>query len=161
MDTISNYYYPGVNKSSEIKYAEMDSNSTVNFDDFLNLMIAQLQNQDFTNPVDDAEYMAQLAQLSMVRQMQDISQSSLRSYAASLLGKVASVSRLLENGERVVDTGYVDSISFSGDEMKFMVNGRLYAITDIVQIFDPGYIEAGEPPQDPPEEENDTQDVEV
>jgi flagellar basal-body rod modification protein FlgD len=143
LDAISNYYYPGVNKSGEIKYADMNSNSTLSFDDFLKLMITQLQNQDFTNPVDDAEYMAQLAQLSMVQQMQNVSQSSLRSYAASLLGKVATVSKLLENGEKIEDTGYVDSVTFSGNEMKIMVNDRLYSMTDIIQIFDPDYVEAG------------------
>jgi len=143
LDAISNYYYPGVNKSGEIKYAEKNSNSMLNFDDFLKLMIAQLQNQDFTNPVDDAEYMAQLAQLSMVQQMQNVSQSSLRSYAATLLGKVAMVSKLLENGERVEDTGYVDSITFAGNEVKLLINGRLYSMSDIVQIFDPAYIDPG------------------
>ena len=61
-------------------------------------MVSQLQNQDFTNPVDDSQYMVQMAQLSMVQQMQGISQDTNRSYAASLLGKVATVSKQLTTG---------------------------------------------------------------
>jgi flagellar basal-body rod modification protein FlgD len=144
LDAINNnYLYTPVSGPNNIKYAEKDSNSTVNFEDFLNLMVAQLQNQDFTNPIDDSQYMVQMAQLSMVQQMQSISQDTNRSYAASLLGKVATVSKQLTTGGNAVETGYIDSITFSKDEVQLMINDRLYKLTDIVQIFDPGYTEAG------------------
>ncbi|HVZ04401.1 flagellar hook assembly protein FlgD [Hyphomicrobium sp.] len=42
--------------------------STLDYDDFLQLMVAQLQNQDPLNPTDSTEYMSQIAQFSSVEQ---------------------------------------------------------------------------------------------
>ena len=41
-----------------------DSNDKVTMEDFLSLMVAQLKNQDFMNPMDDTQYITQLAQIS-------------------------------------------------------------------------------------------------
>ena len=35
---------------------------------FLTLLVAQLKNQDFMNPVDDTQYVTQLAQISTMQQ---------------------------------------------------------------------------------------------
>ena len=43
-------------------------NSTLNYNDFLKLMVAQLRNQDPLNPTDSTEYMSQIAQFSSVEQ---------------------------------------------------------------------------------------------
>jgi flagellar basal-body rod modification protein FlgD len=42
--------------------------ATVDYDAFLKLLVAQLENQDPTNPTDSAEFMAQLASFSNVEQ---------------------------------------------------------------------------------------------
>jgi flagellar hook assembly protein FlgD len=149
----SKYLYTPASDPNTIKYADKNSNSSLNFEDFLNIMVSQLQNQDFTNPVDDSQYMVQMAQLSMVQQMQGISQDTNRSYAASLLGKVATVSKQLTTGGNAVETGYIDSITFSKDEVQLMINDRLNKLTDIVQIFDPDYTEAGPLPEKETEQE--------
>lgn len=44
-------------------------------EDFLELMIAQLQNQDPTNPSDSAEFLSQIAQFSTVEGVSDLSKS--------------------------------------------------------------------------------------
>lgn len=41
---------------------------TLNYNDFLKLMIAQLQNQDPLNPTDSSQFMSQIAQFSNVEQ---------------------------------------------------------------------------------------------
>ncbi|HET9131797.1 MAG TPA: flagellar hook assembly protein FlgD, partial [Terriglobia bacterium] len=48
--------------------ANTTNNSTLDYDDFLQLMVAQLQNQDPLNPTDSTEYMSQIAQFSGVEQ---------------------------------------------------------------------------------------------
>src|SRR6185312_1087104 len=44
-------------------------------DDFMKLLIAQLQNQDPTNPMKDNEFIAQMAQFSALEQTMNLSKS--------------------------------------------------------------------------------------
>jgi flagellar hook assembly protein FlgD len=128
--------------SEDVKFTDKDQNTMMEFDDFLNLMITQLQNQDFTNPVDDAEYMGQMAQLSMLNQMQQVTKNSQYNFAASLLGKVVTVTKVSESGDAKTETGYVDSVSMKDNELKFSVNGGQYTMNEITQIYDNAYYQA-------------------
>ena len=49
-----------------------DSNGTVSQADFMQLLVAQLQNQDPLNPLDSADFAAQLAQFSSLQQLTEI-----------------------------------------------------------------------------------------
>jgi flagellar basal-body rod modification protein FlgD len=55
-------------------------------DDFLNMLIAQLQNQDPLNPADGTEFTAQLAQFSSLEQLSNINDSlkNMEEFQASL-----------------------------------------------------------------------------
>ena len=64
-----------------------DSDNGVSVDDFLNLMVAQLQNQDFMNPVDDTQYVTQLAQFATMQQMQELATYMKINNVMSLVGK--------------------------------------------------------------------------
>ena len=63
--------------------------------DFLNLLVAQITNQDALNPMDNTEFIAQMAQFSTLQAMTDLTEMALQGQATSLLGKnvvVAAVS---------------------------------------------------------------------
>ena len=49
-----------------------ESQSTLNKDDFLRLLVTQLRNQDPLNPINSEEFAAQLAQFSSVEQLHNI-----------------------------------------------------------------------------------------
>ena len=73
------------------------SPSTVDYNSFLRLLIAQLKNQDPLNPADSTEYMAQLAQFSSVEQSIQANQkldtlltSMSLSQADSLIGRTVT-----------------------------------------------------------------------
>jgi len=55
-------------------------------DDFLNLLITQLQNQDPLNPTDSTEFTAQLAQFSSLEQLSNVNQNlqTLQLFQASI-----------------------------------------------------------------------------
>jgi flagellar basal-body rod modification protein FlgD len=92
------------------------SKAQVDYQSFLKLLVAQMKNQDPTNPMDSTQYMAQLASFSQVEQsvqmnakLDQMLQSSTLEQAASIIGrtitsadgattgKVAEV-RLISNG---------------------------------------------------------------
>ena len=73
------------------------SSSMVDYNGFLQLLIAQMRNQDPTNPTDSAEYMGQLAQLSSVEQavqtnakLDTLLSTTAIAQAEGLIGRTAS-----------------------------------------------------------------------
>jgi flagellar basal-body rod modification protein FlgD len=64
---------------------ELDRNA------FMNLMIVQLQNQDPLKPLEDKEFLAQLAQFSSLEQMQQVSSKMDVVAAGMQIGNVISL----------------------------------------------------------------------
>jgi flagellar basal-body rod modification protein FlgD len=76
-----------VNSASSANSGLYDNTSTIlGKDDFLTLLITQLQNQDPLDPTDSVEYTAQLAQFSSLEQLSNVNQNLeyLQMYQASI-----------------------------------------------------------------------------
>jgi flagellar basal-body rod modification protein FlgD len=68
--------------------------ATLNYDSFLKLLVAQMKNQDPTDPIDASQQMSQLASFSAVEQaiktnshLESLVRETSMSQAASLIGK--------------------------------------------------------------------------
>jgi flagellar basal-body rod modification protein FlgD len=77
--------------------AEAVSKTEVDYQSFLKLLVAQMKNQDPTNPMDSTQYVAQLAAFSQVEQSVQINskldqmlQSSTLAQADSLIGRTVT-----------------------------------------------------------------------
>ncbi|HEB30449.1 MAG TPA: flagellar hook assembly protein FlgD [Spirochaetes bacterium] len=129
------------NKS--IEKAGRNVTNTLGKDDFLKLLVVQLENQDPTKPLDDNEFISQMAQFSSLEQMTSINKtlSSLISnykvtLSYSLLGKQVEV---LDRATGEQNSGVVSEITFSGgrfeDEVpKISFNGLSYSVDDVVKV---------------------------
>ncbi len=81
--------------------------------EFLQLLVAQLQHQDPMNPMDDRDFIAQMAQFSTLSQMQTLARHQMTSLGASLLGEELSIQ--CAGGEEI--EGIVESIRWEQDEL--------------------------------------------
>ena len=74
MTNISNDYYLPANNPN-FKVTDKKDNGALGKDAFLQILITQLQNQDPTSPMDDKEFIAQMAQFSSLEQMQNMTKA--------------------------------------------------------------------------------------
>ena len=109
--------------------------NTLGKDDFLKLLLVQLTNQDPTQPMQDREFIAQMAQFSSLEQMTNmntemgrISGLLQRTQALALVGHEVEVTI----GESVT-SGVVEAVS--GNEIpQILVNGRYYDMADVTSV---------------------------
>lgn len=112
------------------------SKTSLDRDDFLKLLITQLQHQDPTSPVEDKDFIAQMAQFSSLEQISNMSTGIQKlsgliasSEASQVLGKTVE----LHDGENLV-RGVVDKI-VRGDSPLVEVNGGIYDFSQIESII--------------------------
>jgi flagellar basal-body rod modification protein FlgD len=105
--------------------------------DFLNLLVTQLRYQDPMKPVDDKEFIAQMAQFSSLEQMQNMNTTLAQSHAYSLIGK--QVKAILTDETTKVQSaveGEVTSIKMAGSKAFAVVNGKDIPIDKISDVTD-------------------------
>ncbi|MCC7370918.1 MAG: flagellar biosynthesis protein FlgD [Chloroflexi bacterium] len=96
-------------------------------DDFMQLLIAQLKNQDPMKPMEDKEFITQLAQFSSLEateklntQLDELLGSQSLVQAATLIGKQATAK--LESGETV--TGVISEVRMISGQPTAIINGQ-------------------------------------
>jgi len=106
-------------------------------DDFLKLLITQLSYQDPTAPMQDKEFIAQMAQFSSLEQMTSMSRDFAKltsiisgSEASQALGKNVE---LLE-GEKLIQ-GTVKAVT-RGETPMVLVNGSYYNWNQVSKVFE-------------------------
>jgi flagellar basal-body rod modification protein FlgD len=137
-DAISSYLTSySANASSGVNASSSDSNkNTLDMDDFIQLMVAQLQNQDMNNTTDTSEMMAQMAQYSMVEALNEMKDQSVAASSFTMIGKGVTISGTDDDGKSYSTVGVVDGVSLKGGEAKVAVNGKSYPVGDVKEVFD-------------------------
>jgi len=106
-------------------------------DDFLRLLVTQLSHQDPLNPMEDREFIAQMAQFSSLEQMTNMAADFSRLTAMISGGEATqSLGRQVEiaDGDRTIQ-GVVRAVT-RGDSPQVMVNGVYYSWTQVQKVFD-------------------------
>lgn len=111
-----------------------ESKDQVSVENFLELMVAQLKNQDFTNPVDDTQYIAQLAQFATMQSMQELNYYSQSNYVISMVGKEVTASKLSVGGNLETVTGVVTKISLVDNQFAIFIGDEMFSLSQIMEV---------------------------
>lgn len=114
-----------------------EEKSGISMDDFFQLMISQMTNQDFLNPSGDTEYMSQMAQMYSMQAMQELAKATERSSAISLVGQNVTASKYNVGGSVNEQTGIVEKMVMEDGEYRFYVNGTSFTMSQILSVNAP------------------------
>lgn len=121
-----------INNLNELKIQK--NNEALNMQDFLNLLVAQITNQDAMNPMDNTEFIAQMAQFSTLQAMTDLTEIALQGQATSLIGKNVVVAGYNNYGELTIDEGIVQRVTIHSGKTKLYVNDIEYEYSNVMEI---------------------------
>lgn len=120
-------------------------------DDFLTLLVTQLQHQDPLNPMESTEFTAQLAQFSSLEQLNNVNENLqyLQLYQASLNNSQA-VSFIGKNVDAVCNTILVDSGASEMVHLELFEDAKAVYVSiydsygELVRSLEAGPLNAGE-----------------
>ncbi|HMM21563.1 MAG TPA: flagellar hook assembly protein FlgD [Selenomonadales bacterium] len=99
-------------------------------DDFLKLLVTQLRYQDPMNPMDNTEFVAQMAQFSSLEQMQNMNTTMAKYQATSLIGK----NIVWSSGDGQLFTGDVSGVYISNGVTQVVVGDQAIDLDKIIAI---------------------------
>lgn len=109
-------------------------NESLDMQDFLNLLVAQMTNQDAMNPMDNTEFISQMAQFSSLQAMSDLSKITMQGQATSLIGKNVVVADYNSKGELEVQEGLVQRVTIHSGKTKLYVNDMEFDYSNVMEI---------------------------
>ena len=112
--------------------------------DFLKLLITQVQHQDPLDPQSDTDFIAQMAQFSTLEQMQNLNNAFSMTKGFGMIGKyVIAQTSDEETGRSSFVSGIVESIRTKGGIVYAIVDGQEIEIDKITEVADTALGSAG------------------
>jgi flagellar basal-body rod modification protein FlgD len=110
---------------------------TLNQDDFLKLLVAQMTSQDPMNPQSNTDFAAQMAQFSALQtsqktesEMAKLQANQQIEQANGLLGRNV----IVRNGDGISASGTVSAVQISAGTPRILINGVAYDLSQVLSI---------------------------
>lgn len=106
--------------------------------EFLKILVAQLRNQDPTKPMEDTQFISQMAQFSSLEQMQNVSKTNSLQQAMMSIGK--DVKAEISNGSSGQELvfGHIIGVQPKGDDIYLTLdNGRQIKDSEVDLLMGP------------------------
>ena len=110
------------------------SNLDLDMTDFIQLMITQLTNQGIDETVDTSDMLNQMIQMQMVETIATLTDASVMSYAASLVGKDVTVGKFDSEGNLQEIYGTVTGTGTMNGNQVIFVNDEYYQMSEILAV---------------------------
>lgn len=109
-------------------------------EEFLKLLVAQMQYQDPLEPNKDSDYIAQLAQFSSLEQMQNLNTTMTNSTSMSYVGQEVKVHHTDSSGNTSEVQGVVEYVQIQSGKAYVSIDGKLYEAEDVTTVIDSTYL---------------------
>jgi len=130
--------YMTLSEASKSNKVTATNGDALGADDFLNLLLIQLKNQNPLEPIDEKEMITQMAQLNSVQELQDMGQSldevnhsNQILSGASLIGKMIS---FLDSSKNIVST-IAESVSIKDDEVYINTPETSILLSEVIEVW--------------------------
>ncbi|HWR43163.1 flagellar hook capping FlgD N-terminal domain-containing protein [Sporomusa sp.] len=120
--------------SSSTSGTTRKKNDDLGKNDFLKLLTTQLRYQNPLNPMEDKEFIAQMAQFSSLEQMQNISSSLIMTQASSMIGLQVK----WFDGNAKEQTGVVESVRLVDGQPKLVIGDTSIELSKVTAVAVPG-----------------------
>ena len=105
---------------------------SLNQNDFLQLLVKQIQYQDPMNPQSDTQMAAQMAQFTALQQSSQMSSSLSMLQANSLVGSTVSVQ--VDPTSKAIATGVVSGVTMDNGTPQIIINGTAYKMSQVLSL---------------------------
>ena len=130
------------NSVSDSTQKTSDSTGSLDKEAFLQLLVAQMQYQDPLEPMDNTEYVSQLATFSELEAMNNLNDSMSFQRASQLVGSNVLVRTTSKTtGETYLTQGTVDYVVYENGKAYLAINESLYSIDDLDTVISDEYLD--------------------
>lgn len=135
MGDITGFLSAGSATAAHAATAKKSSESyDLDMQDFLTLMVTELQCQSIDATADTSEMLNQMVMMQMVSALTNMTDASVMSYAASLVGKTVTVGQYDSEGVLQEVVGTVTGTGSMGGEQVVFVNDKYYYMNEIMAV---------------------------
>ena len=138
MKDLSNYYKSDALTSTlankKLNIQQKGDNTKLDMTDFIQLMITQLTNQGIDESVNTSDMLNQMIQMQMVETMANLTDASIMSYAASLVGKEVTVGKFDSEGNLQEIVGTVTGTGTMNGKQVIFVGDEYYQMNEILAV---------------------------
>lgn len=132
---LSSIYGSSAVANKNIKIQKKGDNLNLDMTDFIMLMITQLTNQGIDETVDTSDMLNQMIQMQMVETIATLTDASVMSYAASLVGQYVTVGKYDSEGNLQEIYGQVTGTgTMNGSQVIFVDNNEYYQMSEILAV---------------------------
>ncbi|MDO4513594.1 MAG: flagellar hook capping FlgD N-terminal domain-containing protein [Lachnospiraceae bacterium] len=128
--------------ASSLKEGTTKDASSVDKDQFLQMLVAEMKYQDPLQPTSNTEWISQYATFSELEQMQNMVESTESSRANELVGKTVIMKVKDGTGDVSQVQGRVDYVVYEDGDALLSIDESLYSIKDLYMTVDDTYLEA-------------------
>lgn len=115
------------------KSTSYTTNTTLSMDNFMQLLITQLQNQDVSSPMENSEMMAQMTQMATVQAMNTFTDLATTQYCATLMGQQAKV-LTIENGGNAYKEGKIVAVDLVNQKVYLEGSDVAYGLGNVMSL---------------------------